>query len=152
MYAAVKLIHIASATVLLGTGIGIAFFMLRAYLSGSREVLQVTAANVVLADGLFTAPAVVVQLATGMWLTRELGIAFDSPWFTLVIGLFFLVGACWLPVVGIQVRIRNLSLRETPEADGSINRLMRWWIGLGIAGFLAVLGILYLMVFKAGAY
>jgi uncharacterized membrane protein len=149
-YLWVKLLHILSATVLFGTGMGTAFFMLRAYLSRNNEAIAVTTRNVVLADWLFTTPAVSVQLATGLWLTTRLGIAFDSAWFIAVISLFLLVGACWIPVVWIQIRIRNLI--AAGAARESYRKLMQSWVLLGALAFSSVILLFYLMVFKPGAY
>jgi len=147
-YLWIKLVHILSATVLFGTGVGTAFFMLKAYLSGNEEAMRITTRTVVTADWLFTTPAVVIQLATGIWLTSRLGAAFDSLWFVSVIILYAAVGLCWLPVVWIQIRIRNLL------ADGcgpdSYRTLMRWWIALGIPAFAGVIVIFFLMVSKRG--
>ena len=146
LYLSVKLVHILSATLIFGTGLGTAFFMLLAYRSDDPVVFAGTTRIVVLADWIFTAPAVVLQLATGLWLTARLGIRYDSVWFILVIGLFLLIGACWLPVVGIQIRIRD-RLRSNPSIDGC-RGLMRAWIGLGIPAFASVIALFALMVYK----
>ncbi|MGD8642769.1 MAG: DUF2269 domain-containing protein [Chromatiales bacterium] len=148
IYLWVKLLHVLSATILFGTGIGTAFFMLRAYLSDSEEAMAVTTRNVVLADSVFTTPAVIVQLATGMWLVSQLGVSWTSVWFVVVIGLFVLVGACWLPVVWIQIRVRDM----LAAGDGrrAYQHLMRTWIALGIPAFAGVLALFFLMVFKPG--
>ena len=147
-YQLVKLIHIVSAAVLFGTGLGIAFFMLKAHLSGSKEAMAVTTANVVLADWLFTTPAVIIQAITGLWLTMQLSIPLNSLWFVLVISLFVLVGACWIPVVAIQIRIRNIiTAGGSPE---QYRGLMKAWIALGVPAFLGVLVLYYLMVTKHG--
>lgn len=148
LYLLVKLVHILSATVLFGTGMGTAFFMLKAYLSNNEEAMKVTTNTVVMADWLFTAPAVILQLVTGLWLTSRLGIAHDSPWFTAVIALYLFVGLCWLPVVWIQIRIRNLIANGCRREE--YQRLMRLWVALGIPAFTAVVGIFYLMVTKVG--
>lgn len=149
-YLWIKLLHILSATILFGTGLGTAFFMLKAYVSNNDEAMAVTTRHVVTADALFTAPAVVVQLATGLWLTSNLGIAFDSAWFIAVIGLFVLVGLCWLPVVWIQIRIRNLI--DAGAVRDDYRGLMRAWVALGVPAFTAVLLLFFLMVSKLGAY
>lgn len=149
-YFAVKLIHVLSATVLFGTGLGIAFFMLRAWRSGSAEAMRVTSQHVVQADAWFTAPAVVVQLVTGLWLTNRLSIPLTSLWFAAVIGLFVFVGACWLPVVWIQVQVRRL-VADGAEAS-QYRQLMRWWVALGIPAFVAVLFLFALMVYKPWMY
>jgi len=149
-YLWVKLVHILGATVLFGTGMGTAFFMFRAWRSGNDAAMTVTIRNVVLADWVFTTPAVVVQLGTGLWLTDYLNIAPDSLWFKLVIGLYVFVGACWVPVVWIQIRIRDLQSRGAGWL--SYRNLMRAWVALGIPAFAAVLVLFYLMVSKYGAY
>jgi len=146
----IKLVHILSATVLFGTGIGTAFFMFRAYLSQSEEAMRVTTSNVVLADWIFTTPAVVLQFVTGVWLTHKLNIAFTSPWFITVISLYVLVGICWVPVVRIQIQIRNLIADGRSRDD--YKNLMRTWAMLGIPAFASVLVIFFLMVSKLGAY
>lgn len=149
-YLWIKLLHILSATVLFGTGIGTAFFMLRAHLSNNEEAMVVTTRNVVMADWLFTTPAVVIQLLSGLWLTDKLGIAFDSVWFVTVISLFVFVGACWIPVVRIQLRIRDLIAAGAGRE--SYRKLMRTWIVLGVLAFSSVIILFYLMVSKTGAY
>ena len=148
LYLWVKLVHILSATVLFGTGMGTAFFMLKAYLSQNDQAMKVTTNTVVMADWLFTTPAVILQLMTGLWLTSRLGIAYDSPWFVAVISLYLFVGLCWLPVVCIQIRIRNLIADGRPRDD--YRKLMRAWVALGIPAFASVIGIFYLMVAKIG--
>lgn len=146
LYFAIKLVHILSATLLFGTGLGTAFFMLNAYLSNDVHVLRRTAQTVVIADWLFTTPAVILQIATGLWLTHRLGIAYDSIWFVIVIALFVFVGACWLPVVWIQMRVRD-RLRQGASID-ACRPMMRAWIALGVPAFISVIVIFGLMVYK----
>ena len=142
----IKLLHIISATVLFGTGLGTAFFMLRAWISGDRDVLLATTRTVVVADWIFTTPAVIVQLLSGLWLTQSLGIPINSVWFVSVLLLFCFVGACWLPVVWIQIRIRE----KLDSGDGidACRPLMRLWVALGVPAFAAVLILFALMVYK----
>lgn len=144
----VKLIHIISATILFGTGLGTAFFMLKAHLSENPEVMKVTTQTVVLADWLFTTPAVVIQLLTGLWLTSKLGIQYGSVWFVSVLVLFTLVGACWLPVVYIQIRIKEIM--DNGDSKNDYRSLMKRWVCLGVPAFIFVLILFYLMVSKAG--
>ncbi len=146
----IKLVHILSAAVLFGTGMGTAFFMLKAYLSQNDQAMTITTGTVVIADWVFTTPAVVMQLVTGLWLTSKLNIAFDSSWFIAVISLYALVGLCWIPVVWIQIRIRNLIAEGSARED--YKNLMRAWVALGVSAFSAVIVIFYLMVSKLGAY
>jgi uncharacterized membrane protein len=147
-YLWIKLVHIISATILFGTGLGIAFFMLKAYLSGNQDTMVVTTRNVVLADWIFTTPAVVIQFASGLWLTQQIGIPFDSVWFVLVVSLFVLVGGCWVPVVWIQLRIRDIVASNVDVID--CRRLMSVWMVLGAVAFSGVLLLFFLMVFRVG--
>ena len=146
----VKLVHIISATVLFGTGMGTAFFMLNAYLSKNAEAMAVTSRHVVTADWLFTTPAVVIQVVTGVWLMHLLSMPFTSTWFAIVFSLYLLVGALWIPVVWIQLRVRDLANAGEPRA--SYERLMTIWIALGVPAFASVIILFYLMVTRIGAY
>ena len=151
LYFFIKLVHIVSATFILGTGIGTAFFMLTAYRSGDTAAIRVTSRHVVLADWIFTTPAVVLQLATGLWLTSFLGISYASAWIVAALAMFTLVGACWLPVVWIQIRLRRLI---EASVDDTLPRrftgLMCVWIALGVPAFILTLLLFWLMVFKPG--
>ena len=146
----VKFVHILSATILFGTGMGTAFFMLKAFLSKNEEAMRVTTRTVVTADWLFTTPAVVIQFVTGLWLTTNLNIEFESSWFIAVVSLYALVGCCWIPVVWIQIRIRDLI--AAGHNRESYKKLMRAWVALGVPAFTGVIIIFYLMVSKLGVY
>jgi uncharacterized membrane protein len=150
LYLWIKLVHILSATVLFGTGMGTAFFMLKAHLSRNEQAMRITTNTVVMADWIFTTPAVIVQFVTGLWLTSKLNIAYDSSWFVAVVSLYALVGLCWIPVVWIQIRIRDLIADGADRKD--YETLMRAWVVLGVPAFAAVMVIFYLMVSKLGAY
>jgi uncharacterized membrane protein len=149
-YLLLKLVHILCAVIIAGTGTGIAFFMYMANRSSNVEAVAVTARNVVLADWLFTAPAVVIQFVTGILLMMRLGYSFTSTWFYLVISLFVFIGACWIPVILIQYKLRTIaesSLKEGVLAPG-FKKMMRLWTALGIPAFASILLIFWLMVFK----
>jgi len=149
-YLLLKLIHILSAVVITGTGAGIAFFMFMASRSNNPQAIYTTTKHVVLADWIFTMPAVITQLITGMMLMKKLNYSFSSEWFYWVIGLFILIGICWLPVVRIQYRLRELAKAsaETNQVRPEFIKLMRVWTILGITAFTAILIIFWLMVFK----
>jgi uncharacterized membrane protein len=151
-YEVAKLIHILGTVLLFGTGMGTAFFLLMAYRSRDLDAIRVTARHVVIADWLFTTPAVVVQPITGGALMLMLGYRFDTAWFAAVVALFALTGACWIPVVLIQYRLRDLasSARSFHTLPREFHLLMRRWIVLGIPAFSAVLVIVILMVTHAG--
>jgi len=148
VYLWIKLVHIISATILFGTGLGTAFFMSKAHLSRNREVMVVTLRHVVLADWVFTTPAVAIQLASGLWLTHQLGIPIGSLWFVLVACLFAFVGACWIPVVWMQIRIGRIIAGGGDRDD--YRRLMSLWTVLGVLAFGGVLLLFFLMVFRIG--
>jgi uncharacterized membrane protein len=151
-YLLLKYVHVISAAVLLGTGAGIAFFMWTAHLSRNLEALRVVTRNVIVADWLFTATAVVVQPVTGVWLMRERAWPFTSVWFGWTLALYAAVGACWLPVVWLQYRVARLA-REAPTYAAlgeDYRRAMRWWFALGVPAFTMMLALYALMIFKPG--
>lgn len=151
LYPLVKLIHILSGAVLFGTGMGIAFFMVWANRGRNARTIADVARIVVVADMVFTATAVVIQPLSGLWLIRLQGYDLFEPWLVAAYGLYVLTGACWLPVVWIQVRLARLADQAAtvgaslPDAYG---RLYRLWFVLGFPAFAAVMGIYVLMVFK----
>lgn len=141
--------HILGACVLIGTGAGIAFFMLMAHRSRDAALVAHVAGTVVIADWLFTASAVVVQPITGLLLVQATGWPLGSAWILWSVGLYLLIGACWLPVLWIQKRMRDLA-RGAAAAGSALppeyHRLFRWWFVLGWPAFAAILGIVVLMV------
>ncbi len=150
-YLFVKWIHVVSATILFGTGIGTAFQMFMANRRGDASEIYSASRTVVLADFIFTAPSAVVQLVTGVMLVQMLGYNFSDLWIWLSLVLYFFAGACWLPVVALQIRMRNLA-KTASETGGPLpahfRTLDRWWIFLGALAFPALLVVLVLMVFK----
>ena len=149
-YLILKLVHILSAVVLAGTGIGIAFFMFMANRSRDIHAIAVTARHVVLADWIFTTPAIFLQLVTGIGLMKVLGWSFTSPWFVAVIGLFVFIGACWIPVVFIQYQLREIAKAqlETAVIEARFRQLMQRWTVLGILAFTGIVIMFWLMVMK----
>lgn len=150
-YLVVKWLHIVSSTLLFGTGLGIAFFMLGAHRSGDARFIAQTARHVVIADAVFTAPAVATQLATGLWLAHRAQLPLSTAWLQVSLALYLLVGCCWLPVLWLQVRARNLAAAAAAAGTPlppAYQRAMRWWFALGWPAFAAVLAIFWLMVRK----
>jgi uncharacterized membrane protein len=150
-YLLVKTLHIIGATVLLGTGAGIAFFMLMAHRTGDPKIVAHTARVVVIADVLFTATAVVVQPITGGVLASMAGYPLFSGWVAASLALYVLVGVFWLPVVWMQLRMRDLA-REAVASDASLppsySRLRRLWFACGFPAFVGVIAIVWLMTTK----
>ena len=151
LYLAVKTIHILSATVLFGTGLGTAFHMWMADRGGEIPAIARAAKQTVLADWLFTTPTVIVQPLTGAFLLHSSGTDWSESWVAWSLALYIVSGMCWLPVVWIQLRIRDLA--ATAAATGGplptrYRRLMRAWFLLGWPAFGAMIGIFGLMVFR----
>jgi len=139
----------------LGTGSGIAFFMLMAHRSGNAEFIARTAGVVVLADMIFTATAVVLQPITGYLLMRQTGVTFAESWIAVSLALYLVAGGFWLPVVWIQARLRDLARVAADSMmplPASYHRLFRIWFLFGLPGFGAVLAILFLMIAKPVLY
>jgi hypothetical protein len=87
-YLVVKTIHIISATILFGTGLGIAHFHLRSSLAKDPVARLFGAGMTVSADFLFTLPAVIVQPLSGAWLIWKGGFDWWDYWLTLTYGLY----------------------------------------------------------------
>jgi len=150
-YIWLKWVHILSATVLFGTGLGTAFQMWITHMRGNVAAIAVTSRNVVLADWLFTTPAVIVQLVSGLWLVSVTGHDFTDRWVLWALGLYLFAGVCWLPVVAMQIRMRDMAKRAQKDGTPLPARywqLERWWITLGALAFPAILVVFYLMVFR----
>lgn len=141
--------HIIGACVLLGTGAGIAFFMVMAQRVKDARIIAHVAGTVVIADWLFTASAVVMQPVTGVLLAMAIGWPMGEGWILLSLGLYVFVGVLWLPVVWIQHRLRDLARAAAASGEDlpeEYHRLYRIWFVMGFPAFAAVLAILWLMV------
>ena len=151
LYLALKTLHVLGATVLFGTGAGIAFFMLMAHRTADARLIAHTAGVVVIADLLFTATAVVLQPISGAALAMIAGYPMLGGWIGASLALYVLAGVCWLPVVWIQLRLRNLA-REAATSGTPLPqvyfRLWRIWFALGVPAFAAVAAIIWLMTAK----
>lgn len=149
-YLILKWIHIVSSTVLFGTGIGLAFFFFAAHRRDDLGAIRFATRLVVTGDAIFTAPSGLVQIATGLALSHELGLPLTEPWLLVALILFAFAAACWLPVVWIQVRMRNLAA-ATPVFEALPSdywRLHRLWVLLGALAFPALVCVFWLMVAK----
>ena len=149
MYEPLLFAHVIGAAVLLGTGTGIAFFMVMAHRSRDPALIAHVAGIVVLADTLFTATAVLAQPLTGYFLARQAGWPLSQGWLGGSLALYAVVGAFWLPVVWMQLRMRDLA-RDARDTGSPLppayRRLFRWWFAFGFPAFAAVLVILWLML------
>jgi uncharacterized membrane protein len=142
-------LHVIGATVLLGTGAGIAFFMVMAHRTGDPHLIAHTAGTVVIADWIFTATAVAAQPVTGILLALEIGWSLSESWIVASLALYVVTGLFWLPVVWLQHRLRDLA-REAATRRTALppdyHRLFRIWFACGFPAFFAVLSIVWLMV------
>ncbi len=150
-YLLVKWAHILSSTLLFGTGVGSAFYLLTAVTSRNPAIVAHVARWVVRADWLFTATTAVIQPLTGWWMLHLMGLPLSTPWVAWSLGLYAVAIACWLPVVWLQAKMRDLA--EEAQAAGSplatlFWRCFWWWVGLGVPALAAFLAIFWLMVAK----
>jgi uncharacterized membrane protein len=148
-YLILKYLHLIGATVLLGTGAGIAFFMLLAHRTRNAATVAAVAHMVVIADMLFTASAVVIQPITGTLLALYVGYPLTEGWIVLSLALYLITGAFWLPVVWMQVKMRNLARAACAAGaplPAAYHRLFRCWLACGFPAFAAVLAIVWLMI------
>lgn len=146
-----RLAHVVGATVLFGTGAGIAFFMLMANRTRDARLIAHVSATVVIADTLFTATAAILQPITGAWLALLIGWPLTTEWIVFSLGLYVVVGLFWLPVLWIQIRLRDMArvaaARDEP-LPARYHRLYRVWFAFGFPAFLSMIGILYLMLIR----
>jgi uncharacterized membrane protein len=150
-YAVVKTVHILSATILFGTGLGTAFFFWRAHSPGNEGGRLVTARTTVLADLVFTTPAVLLQPLTGAWMIAKASLPWNALWLTATYALYVVAALCWLPVVVIQIRMKRMLEREASGEGMDLqlyNRLFRRWFLLGWPAFGGLVVVFFLMVLK----
>ena len=151
VYLGLKWLHILSSVLLVGTGFGSAYYLFFANRSRDVAALSVVTRLVVRADWWFTTPAVILQPVTGLTLAHLAGWPWSTPWLLLSIALYALAGACWLPVVWLQLRMAAMAqqaLQEQTDLPAVYWRYARWWEALGYPAFIAMLVVFYLMVFK----
>ena len=145
----VKYLHVLSSTFLFGTGVGTAFYLL--FISRTRDpaVIAPVARLVVVADWLFTATTIVVQPLTGLYLARGLHIPLSTPWLYWSIVLYVVAAACWLPVVWLQMRLRDIAVAAAAqgrELPLQYARVLGVWTALGFPALVSFLAIFYMMV------
>jgi uncharacterized membrane protein len=150
-YLLLKWVHVLSSTILFGAGVGSAFHLFVSTLRRRTGGVANGARNVVLADWLLTTPTAILQPLTGLWLVNKMGLPYSTPWIAWSLGLYAVAIACWLPVVVIQIRMRNAVVqaeRAGAPVPPAYDRLFHWWTALGCVAFFAFLAIFWLMVAK----
>lgn len=151
LYLIVKTLHILSSTILFGTGIGIAFFMLRSHFTDNLHEKFYAARNTVLADYLFTFPAVIIQPLSGIALIHMVGYDWTDLWLILTYGIYIIAGLCWLPVVWIQIQLKNMvaeAVTNGTELPERYHKLFKIWFLLGWPAFIGLVVVFFLMVVK----
>jgi uncharacterized membrane protein len=109
LYFLIKYLHVLGAIVILGTGTGIAFFMLMAHRSRDVAYIARTAETVVIADMLFTLTAVLLQPVTGGLLMMLSSTAIGERWLLTSLGLYAVAGLFWVPVIFMQIEMHDLA-------------------------------------------
>jgi uncharacterized membrane protein len=150
-YLIVKWLHILSSTILFGTGIGSAYYMFFGSLSRDPNRIAHVVGLVVIADWVFTTPTILLQPATGLYLIHLMGLSFEGRWLRWSIGLYFLAGAAWLPVVWMQIKMRDMAAAAVSSQSAlpaKYGTYFRAWTALGVVAFFALVIVFYLMVAK----
>jgi len=150
-YLLIKWIHIISSTLLFGTGLGSAFYKYMTDRSNNVNAIAITNRTVVLADWLFTTPTVLIQPATGVMMVFIAGYSFTDSWLLVSIILYIIAGACWLPVVVLQIKMRqisNLAIHTTTDLPDIYWKHTKTWFWLGVPAFISIVCTFYLMTNK----
>ncbi len=150
-----KLLHIFSAIILFGVGLGTVFYKIMADRSGNHAAIAVTSRHVVQADWWFTTPTVIVQPLTGILMAQRLAMPLNDNWLLMTVVLYVLTGICWLPVVYLQIRLRDIavdSLNKNQPLPYSYRYYSLIWMWLGVPAFFAMIAITTLMVFHGSLW
>lgn len=150
-YVVVKWLHILSSTLLFGTGLGSAFYMFFTSLTRDAKTVARVVRLVVIADWSFTTPTIIIQPLTGLYLIHLAHFPLTSKWIVWSVALYFLAGACWLPVVWMQIKMRDMAEAASAantELPAKYWQYLRYWTALGVVAFLALVYVFFLMVAK----
>ena len=151
LYFLIKYLHALGAIVILGTGTGIAFFMLMAHRRRDVAFIARTASVVVIADAIFTLSAVILQPVTGGLLMMLSATPITERWLLASLALYVVAGLFWIPVVFMQIEMRDLARKAAEQQSALPDRyfmLFRRWFAFGFPGFGAAMLILWLMIAK----
>jgi uncharacterized membrane protein len=150
-YMLLKFVHILSSVLLVGTGFGSAFYLFFIHRTRNLQAIAVVSRLVVRADYWFTTPAVIIQPLTGLAMVSMAGYSMTQNWLLWTIVLYVLAGACWLPVVWLQIQMGKMAtaaLADESPLPAEYWQYARYWEWLGYPAFIAMLGVYGLMVFK----
>ena len=149
LYFSLKILHVISTSVLFGTGLGTAFYMFYVNLQKDIKLIALATKQVVFVDWLFTGTSAIVQFFTGFALVSLKGYSFFSFWvYGSIIG-YLIAGACWIPVVYLQIRCRDLAfdaLKNNAQLPKQYHYYYKLWWMLGVPAFSSLLIVFYLMV------
>jgi len=151
LYLIIKTLHVISSTILFGTGIGIAFFMLRSHFSDNMHEKLYAARNTVLADYIFIFPAVIALPLTGFWLIWQGGHDGMDLWLIITYVIYVIAGLCWLPVVWIQIQLKTMlaeRVKNGAELPPRYHKLFKIWFLMGWPAFIGLVIVFFLMVMK----
>lgn len=150
LFLTLKTLHILSAIILFGLGLGTVFYKIMADRTGNVAAIAVTSQHVVLADWIFTTPTVIFQPVSGMIMAKLLGMSLLDTWLIYTYGLYTLTGLFWLPVVVLQIRMRDLAViaaKQQQALPALYFRYSKIWIWLGLPAFFTMITITVFMVF-----
>jgi uncharacterized membrane protein len=106
---------------------------------------------VVIADAIFTLSAVIFQPITGGLLMMLSATSIAERWLLASLALYAVAGLFWVPVIFIQIEMRDLAREAADQRSAFPERyfvLFRRWFAFGFPGFGATMLILWLMVAK----
>lgn len=150
-YLVLKWIHVLSSTILFGAGVGSAFHLFASSLRRRVGGVAASTRNVVVADWILTTPTAILQPVTGILLVERMNLPYSTPWIAWSLGLYAVAIACWIPVVVIQIRMRNIAVaaeQAGAPVPAAYDRLFHLWTVLGFAAFFPFVLIFWLMVTK----
>lgn len=150
-YLFLKWLHILSSVLLVGTGFGTAFYLYFTNRTRNVQAIAEVARLVVLADLWFTTPAIIIQPTSGYWMMSLVGFSFSNTWLAWTLGLYLLAGICWLPVVWLQLKMRDMAFESANSNTALSNtywQYAKYWEWLGYPAFIAMIGVYWLMVVK----
>jgi uncharacterized membrane protein len=153
LYLWLKYIHVISSTILFGTGIGTASNMFLAYRTRDVYIIAATARYVVFADWVFTATSAVVQPVTGLWMVYLAGYSLSTLWVAGSVVGYLIAACCWIPVVYLQIKMRNMAVMAVQVGTPLPQRYHRYfwfWFSLGWPAFFSLLAVFYFMTMKPG--
>lgn len=151
MYAWFKILHIISAAVLFGGGLGVAIYLLYVNQQKNLALIAQASATAVSATWLFTVLAAFVQAITGFVLVGLHGYASSTMWILGSILGFLVTGILWLPIVCLQIRCRDLAvtaLQTNTPLSAEYRRCYRTWCCLTLLVWVVLVVVFYLMTNK----